>query len=95
VVRTYKRTHTVLGVIGPRKGPQHTLAVGNKSGAMHLHNPAKIAHLIEFGHEKGKGRAAAPAYPFAEPGFEQAQSSAFTALMNSIRYGIVEAATTL
>jgi len=95
VVRTYKRTHTVLGVIGPRKGVQYSMAVGSKSGAMRAHVPAKIAHLIEYGHAKGKGRAAAPAYPFMKPGFEQAEAAAFTALMTSLRYGLVEAATTL
>lgn len=34
----------------------------------------RYAHLVESGHKKGKGRAAAPAYPFMKPAFEASKA---------------------
>lgn len=49
---------------------QHGLKTGQ------VLDPSKYAHLVELGHKKGKGKSAAPAYPFVKPAFEESQRTA-------------------
>lgn len=55
------------------------------SGIVGVGGPAaKYAHLVEFGHLKGKGRSAAPPHPFMRPAADEAGERAVDAL---IEYG--------
>lgn len=40
--------------------------------------PSKYAHLVEFGHRRGRGTSAAPAYPFMIPSAEAERSKFLT-----------------
>ncbi len=37
-------------------------------------SPARYGHFIELGHIKGKGKSAAPAYPFVKPAMEESKA---------------------
>ncbi len=39
-------------------------------------NPARYGHFIEKGHDKGRGKGAAKAFPFVKPAFEESQQTA-------------------
>ncbi len=60
-VKTYRRTGTVVAIIGPRKGRKTqigTYSRGPNKGKPIYEDPANIAHLVEFGtrpHAIGKG----------------------------------------
>jgi hypothetical protein len=49
---------------------------GKKKGQAYTIDATRYAHLIEGGHKKGKGRGAAPAFPFMRPAFEQTKGQA-------------------
>ena len=51
---------TVFGRVGSRKAFERM--VGNKK-----HRPSRIVHLLEGGHQKGRGKSAARAFPFMAP----------------------------
>lgn len=84
-VKTYKKTLTVAGIVGP----QSNLEFMFKGKVVH---PAYMAHLIEYGHilKTGKGRTTkkgykafkspkqtigvVPPFPFMRPAFDQNMS---------------------
>lgn len=75
---------TVVGMVGPRTGfaipirpRERDSTVKRKDGSVAkkgetiMHDPAKIGHLVEFGHG---GIHPAPPHPFARPAFEESKS---------------------
>ena len=68
--RTYRGSGVVVAIIGPR-----TRIRDPKTG----HTPAKVAHLVEFGH------ANAPPHPFVRPAFDSTVRAAEAAMAQVIR----------
>lgn len=74
-VKRYRKYVTV-GVIGPRISPSFAIMLppkqfGNWSNKPKLHNPAKIGHLVEFGHG---GPYPAPPYPYMRPAWASSEA---------------------
>lgn len=64
--KTYMTRNVAVAIIGPRKGFRTQIGVGRK-GQPIFEDPAKIAHLVEFGHA---GPKPAPPYPFMRPAWD-------------------------
>lgn len=99
--KTYRKTGTVVAIIGPRLDFQTTY--GGK-----LHIPGKIAHLVEFGHggpKKGKswfgkrrqrkldklgqGGGAQP-HPFLRPAMDETRNLCTTIIAFELELGLRE-----
>jgi HK97 gp10 family phage protein len=83
-VRTYRQSGVVVVVIGPRKGFRVVTQRGTK---LVPHDPAKIAHLLEFGHvivRGGKAVGHAPPYPTIGPAMEEEKGAATQAIGDRI-----------
>lgn len=80
-VKTYG--NTVVGVIGPRSG--FAIEADGR-----IHDPVKIAHLVEYGHG---GPASAPAHPFMRPAFQQSKWAAGIKLQQEVRLRLQKEAT--
>jgi HK97 gp10 family phage protein len=68
--KTYS-SGVVVVAIGPRVGFRTQIGVrkrGKRKGEPIYHDPAKIAHLVEYGHA---GPTPAPAHPFMRPAFDE------------------------
>ena len=74
VFRQYPAKHLGLVVIGARWGKQFKSAVWQSSRE---HIPAKIAHLVEYGHG---GLRPAPAHPFLRPAWYTKQPTAMAVI---------------
>lgn len=87
----------VVALIGPRRG--FRIQVGTrtrdgkkgKAGDPIYHDPANVAHLVEYGH---KGPSPAPAYPFMRPAWEQNKSAIERIYRDEINAGIQKLALT-
>jgi len=79
--RTYKSG--VYAIVGPRSGFRTVDDNGR------VHDPAKIAHLVEFGHG---GPHAAEAHPFLRPAFDATVKSNTTLIADELRKGIEQEA---
>lgn len=73
-VKTYP-SGVVVAIVGPRKGFAVVDAKGKK------HDPANIAHLVEFGHA---GPHPAPAHPFLRPAFDTSKGACLQAIADEI-----------
>jgi hypothetical protein len=65
------RSGRIYGLVGPRRGFRTQVGV-SKTGKPKYQDPAKIAHLVEFGHG---GPAPAPAHSFIRSGWDQSRSA--------------------
>lgn len=62
---------TVLIAVADSRGREIKLKAYRKSVGDNVRlDPVLYMHLIEAGHEKGRGRSTAPAYPAIRPGFD-------------------------
>ena len=82
VLRKNKRSQTAYAVIGPR----HGFRVSGEDGT---HDPAKVAHLVEFGHG---GSQPAPPHPFLRPAFEGGKEAARQAIIARLRKAVMQEA---
>lgn len=57
---------------------------GKNKGQRKVIDPTKYAHLVEGGHQRGKGRSAAKAYPFIKPAGERSATRAYVAVRNEL-----------
>lgn len=88
-VRVYG-DNKVLGVIGPARGHAKeigTVQTGPNAGKPIIEDPAKIAHLVEFGHG---GPHPAPPHPFMRPAYEEAKTVATQAIRETLEAGLVK-----
>jgi HK97 gp10 family phage protein len=89
-VKGYKQSGNTVGMVGPDSSYETTVK-GKK------HKPAKIAHLIEFGHvvvrknRKGEARqvGVAPAYPFMRPAMDSSEAEVGQILEDVTREGLM------
>lgn len=95
-VKSYRQGSVMVAVVGPRtKFIRYMTVARTKRGKLKRKLgkteslgarkmwAGKYAHLVEFGHKKGKGRSAAKAYPFVRPAMRAAQP-AVTAKMRAV-----------
>lgn len=61
---------------------------GKNKGKAKVADPAKYGPRVEFGHKRGKGKAAAKPYPFVGPAGEEATNEAKTAIPAAIAAAI-------
>lgn len=80
-VRHYPRSQRLVVIIGPRYGV--SVQVGKKK-----HEPARVAHLVEFGHA---GPHPAPAHPFLRPAFDEKAGAAVNLVMHNLQAGVKRA----
>lgn len=77
--KTYSKSGAVVAIIGPRKGFKTQVGTRKRGGKKSspgdpiMHDPANVAHLVEFGHG---GPHPAPAHPFLRPAFDEAKGPA-------------------
>jgi HK97 gp10 family phage protein len=83
-LKTYAKTGTVVGIIGPR-----TSVVGEVDGRKHW--PAKIAHLVEKGHINRDG-SFTPPHPFLGPAFDESQGEAAGVMRAKLAEGVMKEA---
>lgn len=57
-----------------RKATMEVYGTGTARGARTVY-PSKYAHLVEFGHVRGRGKSSAPPYPFMIPAAEAERAS--------------------
>ncbi|MBP7638129.1 MAG: HK97 gp10 family phage protein [Kiritimatiellae bacterium] len=74
-----RRRQTVKGIIGPRFG----FALVDETHV--VHDPAKIAHAVEFGHG---GPAPAAARPFLRPAVDGSGQKALTVIRERLAKGL-------
>lgn len=83
----------VIGVIGPRVGFRRQVGVRkrdgkkSKAGDPIYHDPAKIAHLVEFGHG---GPHPAPPHPFMRPAYETSKAGVMADIRDALEAGLVK-----
>jgi hypothetical protein len=103
------RNGAIVGIVGPRRGTGRQrdkvlkrrimrtaswkLKRQQKNVALAKVDPVKYAHLVERGHHRGKGRSAAPAYPFLTRAVADASGMAQDILRGEVWKAIREAAT--
>ena len=92
------RKGKVYAIIGPRRSFKST---GQKGGVTTVSKwrmgrikrrgleafaaPSRYAHLIEFGHKKGKGKGAAKPMPFMRPAWQSTKNAAEQLAANELR----------
>lgn len=77
-----------VAVIGPRRG--FKIQVGTRTdGRPIFHDPANIAHLVEYGHG---GPHPAPPHPFMRPAWDQGARPALQVYQQEISEGIAKIA---
>jgi len=81
-VKVFRSSGTVLGLMGPSKARARTFIT--PAGPI-LVDPARYAHLVEFGHG---GPRPARAYPFMRPAYDSQRSAAQAILAAKLRSGI-------
>lgn len=93
-VRRY-RNENVIGVIGPAHGFRKQVGVRvlpgreSKLGDPIFHDPAKIAHLVEFGHA---GPHPAPPHPFMRPAMYETQDECMEIIRAALEQTIISEA---
>lgn len=100
-IKTYP-SGTIVGMVGPRTGfaipirtRERDSTVKRKDGSVAktgetiYHDPAKVAHLVEFGHG---GPHAAPPHPFARPAYEETKPAMATIIQNETASGLEKVA---
>jgi len=105
VTKAYRKSGTVVAVIGPRTGFKTQI------GPKKYEDPARIGHLVELGHvimphrkvlagkaerkalraRGGLGRV--PAHPFLAPAFDASRAAAMSIIRETIWNGIAAEAT--
>lgn len=83
-IRTYKKSGTILGVVGPRSD-----VVGTYQGKKR--RPVKYAHLVEKGHITKSGQFV-PAHPFMRPAFDETQRQVQDSIKSKLAVGVVREA---
>lgn len=84
--------HHVTGLVGPMRGYEIQIGTRVKGGKKSnkgdpiIHNPVRIAHLVEFGHA---GPAPAPAEPFLRPAFESQKERVHRIIADELEVGLV------
>lgn len=88
-IKTYtSKRNASVGVIGPRRG--FKIQVGTRTdGRPIFHDPANIAHLVEYGHG---GPHPAPPHPFMRPAWDQGARPAFQVYRQELTEGIAKIA---
>lgn len=89
--KVYMKGGTVVTIIGPRTG--FKIQVGtrtrggkkSKPGDPIYHDPAKIAHLVEFGHA---GPHPAPAHPFMRPAWRELKPEVYPIMAREVQVEI-------
>jgi hypothetical protein len=89
------RKGKVYAIIGPRRSFKSKNKVTTVSkwrmgrikrkGFEAFANPTRYAHLIEFGHAKGKGKGAAKPYPFMRPAWQATKNAAEQVAASTLR----------
>lgn len=79
-VKTYRKNHVTVAIIGPRNDVR-----GRVKGK--LHRPAKIAHLIERGKINRDGTVTPPR-PFIRPAYEQNEAESLRVMRTKLGEGI-------
>ena len=83
-VKTYRLSGAVVAVIGPRRGYR---VLVERAGRQVPHDPAKIAHLVEYGHvvvRGGKVVGHTPPHPFMAPAMEENRTQAVSLISSRI-----------
>lgn len=84
-----------FGIIGPKQGMKTQIGTRtrdgkkSKAGDPIFEDPAKIAHLVEYGHG---GPHPAPPHPFMRPAWDENKAAAQAAIADEITRGIAEVA---
>lgn len=84
IVKVYKKVR-VIALIGPRRGFRRqvgTVRRGKRAGLPIYQDPAKIAHLVEYGHG---GPHPAPPKPFLRPATDSSQSAVVNEMAESLK----------
>lgn len=61
---------------------------GKQAGENVRLNPVFYAHLVEAGHKRGRGRSAAPAYPFVSVSQQRSKTAVATTMARVMREGL-------
>lgn len=80
------RSGAVVGVIGPRKGFKAQVGT-RRDGRPIFQDPAKIAHLVEYGHG---GPHPAPPHPFMRPAWDSGATTALAIYRDVLGAGLAE-----
>lgn len=86
-IAVYKQSGVVLAVIGPRRGFKRAIGIrtrGKHKGLPVFADPAKYAHLVEYGTRRSRAR------PFMRPALAAARGPAIEAMIRVIRDGVIE-----
>lgn len=92
--RTGAAAKPAYAIVGPRSKFREFRGLytrGKQKGFAREHIPAKIAHLVEYGHG---GPHPAPAYPFMRPAWQSTKARAFAELRRAAEEVIMTAART-
>jgi HK97 gp10 family phage protein len=84
-VKTYPKTMTVVGIVGPK-----TSIIGEHKGRKRW--PAKYARLIERGHIARDG-SFVPPQPFLGPAMAETQGTALDTMKGKVAEGVIREAT--
>jgi HK97 gp10 family phage protein len=90
-LKAYRQSGVMVAVVGPRTGMKKQVGTrirGAHKGEAVYRNPAKIAHLVEKGHARGKGKAAAPPHAFLKPALDETTGQVRDAVIEAIQAGI-------
>lgn len=84
VIRTPRKRGSMYAVIGPRHGFRIPVRA-TKAGGVKYHDPAKIAHLVEYGHG---GPAPANPTPFLRPAIDATRGGVLSTMRTKIQGGL-------
>lgn len=87
---TIRRSGNAVAVIGPRVGFKEqvgTVSRGRNKGQPIYEDPARIAHLVEFGHG---GPHPAPPHPFMRPAWDGSKKAVEKTMTEAIAAGLIE-----
>lgn len=101
IIKTYKNSGLVVGIVGPRTGYRTQLGErsrGRSAGKAYYQDPANYAHLVEFGvsaHAYKTRAGSHPghrAFPFMRPAWDTGQKAAAATIARIISQGLHAAA---